>query len=221
MDQNAAPTPGQTSEATDLANMNTAEQVKYARLKASISGHQGWLTKRGNAVDETLKMLQAEAGINMDQDLIFKELGKLDDTIEKMQQKYDEIIELAPHKLEESNTVGKTCFDEITKKRDLAVKITNRNKQKLATLRASDTSPGKVKVLDGLRPGKLPYDATPKELEVWSDQWDSFYYSSKLELAPQTEQRAYLIMCLDEELVEALNTQCGKQAPLYLSLIHI
>ena len=97
-------------------------------------------------MDETLKMLQAEAGINMDQDLIFKELGKLDDTIEKMQQKYDEIIELAPHKLEESNTVGKTCFDEITKKRDLAVKITNRNKQKLATLRASDTSPGKVKV---------------------------------------------------------------------------
>ena len=148
MDTNAAPTPGQTSEATDLANMNTAEQVKYARLKASISGHQGWLTKRGNAVDETLKMLQAEAGINMDQDLIFKELGKLDDTIEKMQQKYDEIIELAPHKLEESNTVGKTCFDEITKKRDLAVKITNRNKQKLATLRASDMSPGKVKVLD-------------------------------------------------------------------------
>ena len=47
------------------------------------------------------------------------------------------------------------------------------------------------------------------------DQWDSFYFASKLGFAPQTQQRAYLLQCVDEELADALNTALGKNAALY------
>ena len=71
------------------------------------------------------------------------------------------------------------------------------------------TTPGAaattLKVIDSLKPDPLSRDASPVELNNWSEEFKAFYSASKLDKCTIPEQHAYLYKCLELELASTVD----------------
>ena len=71
------------------------------------------------------------------------------------------------------------------------------------------------KVIDSLQPSPLSRDASPVELQNWSEEFKAFYSLSKLDLCTVPEQHAFLLKCLDLELASMVRLATNSTTPIF------
>ena len=72
-----------------------------------------------------------------------------------------------------------------------------------------------LKVIDSLKPSPLSRDASPVELNNWSEEFKAFYSASKLNQCTVPEQHAYLYKCLDLELASLVRLAANSSTPMF------
>ena len=71
-----------------------------------------------------------------------------------------------------------------------------------------------LKVIDSLKPSPLSHDASPVELNNWSEEFKAFYSASKLDQCTVPEQHASLYKCLDLELASLVRLAANSSTPM-------
>jgi len=81
------------------------------------------------------------------------------------------------------------------------------------------TTPGAaattLKVINSLKPDPLSRDASPVELNNWSEEFKAFYTASKLDKCTIPEQHAYLYKCLELELASTVRLAANSTTPIF------
>ena len=86
----------------------------------------------------------------------------------------------------------------------------------VAPTASAPAAPGSTqKVIDSLKPSPLSRDASPVELNNWSEEFKAFYSASKLDRCTAPEQHAYLYKCLDIELASLVRLAVNSSTPMF------
>ena len=71
-----------------------------------------------------------------------------------------------------------------------------------------------AKLVMALKPDKLSFDANLGTVRRWKQRFHAFHSSSNLRVLPLTDQQAFLIACIDDEVANGINRLVSETMPI-------
>ena len=182
-----------------------SEEVKA--LRHSISGHKGHLSRALKAVDQYVKAL-GKTPNPLTADLLKEELSKVAVQLQRISDRYDELVYLDRNLRDEQTTVLDGLQASYTNMTMTAHSILHTVFPPPVTAAAPVAAEApaaaaprtKWKPLAELRPEKLAHDSSSADVRTFFRALETYFDSDDVSTAPVKKQHGFFLGCLDKKL---------------------
>jgi len=188
----------------------------FEQLVLSVRAYKGHFTRKlkmGNEIIENVQGVEPTPFL----------LTRLQNAVESVSDHYDKLeegyAELQAEVHDQFDDYETKCNKHSKQKDRLISALSNeiaRMEKILNPKLPKPNTDGRLKPADSLKPKTLTKDATPMELAVWLDKFQTYFEASHFYLATTNkEQQGYFLNCVDTYLYSRLQTKIGPATTIF------